>query len=241
MAVRLASLVASRRFLLGLIGPVVAACLAVVPGSALASSRPTARIASDPTVNRTLSQAVLWDCESNPSGSSCVNPVLTAINRAHTSEGVRAMRLPAGFTAMSIPQQLLVVSNLERTDRGLNAALGLSASLDRSALAAARANQDPVPNPFYGNAYGSNWAGGIASSLAVDFLWMYDDGPGSSNIDCRSAGNAGCWGHRNNILYPYQAPVAMGAAVSGSSLTEVFVGGDQQTGPGQPDAPLALR
>jgi len=227
--------------MLGLLGLVVAAGLSALPGTALASARPTARIAGEPTVNRTLSQAVLWNCETNASGSSCINPVLTAINKAHAAEGVRAMRLPAGFAAMSIPQQLLVVANLERSDRGLTTAVGLSAGLDRSALTAARADQDPVPSPFYGNAYGSNWAGGIASSLAVDFLWMYDDGPGSSNIDCRSAQDAGCWGHRNNILYPYQAPVAMGAAVSGSSLTEVFVGGDQQTGPGQPDAPLALR
>jgi hypothetical protein len=227
-----------------------AAGLAAAPGGALAatphrspapSTRARASAARVPASNRTLSPSTLWTCEGAPSGAACVNSVLSALNRARAGEGVPPMRLPAGFAALTAPAQLLVISNLERTDRGLTPALGLSRSLDQNALAAARTDRDPVPNPFYGDAYGSNWAGGIASALAVDFLWMYDDGPGSSNIDCRSAQSSGCWGHRQNILYPYQAPLAMGAAVSGTSITEVFVGDDQRTRPGQADAPLALR
>jgi hypothetical protein len=222
---------------------------AALPAGAAATTRPKhaarpkprARVASDPGANRSLSPATLWACQVNPAGATCVNSVLDAINRARAAEGVRAMRLPSGFATLSQPRQLLAIANLERSDRGLVTAVGLSRGLDQDALAAARANQDPVPNPFYGNAYGSNWAGGIGSTLAVDFLWMYDDGPGSFNIDCRSAQDSGCWGHRHNILYRYQAPLAMGAAVSGTSMTEVFVGGDGRTGPGQADAPLAAR
>ncbi|HET8979624.1 MAG TPA: hypothetical protein VFN87_15790 [Solirubrobacteraceae bacterium] len=200
-----------------------------------------AHTARDPQVNRTLSQGTLWACETQPSGSPCVGEVLAAINAAHAAEGVPPMRLPAGFAQLSIPEQLLVVSNAERVDRGLIAAVGLSRNLNRSALAGAQAQRDPVPSPFYGDSYGSNWAGGIVSALADDFLWMYDDGPGSFNIDCRSPGAAGCWGHRHNILYRYQAPLAMGAAIAGSSATEVFVGGDYRTAPGQPDAPMLRR
>lgn len=223
---------------------------AAVPASTVAATRPKkaarpphprARVASDPAVNRSLSSATLWSCQVNPGGTTCVNAVLTAIDRARAAENVRAMRLPPGFAALSQPQQLFVIANLERSDRGLIPAIGLSRGLDRNALAAARANQDPVPNPFFGNAYGSNWAGGIGSTLAVDFLWMYDDGPGSFNIDCRSPQDAGCWGHRHNILYAYEPPLAMGAAVAGTSMTEVFVGGDGRTHPGQADAPLTTR
>lgn len=215
--------------------------LAVVPAAATAVTRPQARAARDPASNRSLSSATLWSCQVNPAGAPCVNSVLQAIDRARAADGVRALRLPSGFAALSQPQQLLVLADLERSDRGLVPAIGLSRGLDLNALAAARANQDPIPSPFYGNTYGSNWAGGIGSTLAVDFLWMYDDGPGSFNIDCRSAQASGCWGHRHNILYPYQAPVAMGAAVAGTSMTEVFVGGDGRTRPGQADAPLAIR
>jgi hypothetical protein len=252
-SMRLASrvMLPRRRLRVRCVGGLVAVTgLAAMPAGAHAAARlrgttPTTRArasaARDPASNRTLSQATLWSCEVNPSGAACVNSVLTAINRARGAEGVRAMRLPSGFGALSAPAQLLVVANLERSDRGLTSAIGLSRSLDDNALTAARANQDPVPNPFYGNAYGSNWAGGIGSTLAVDFLWMYDDGPGSSNIDCRSGQSSGCWGHRQNILYPYQPPLAMGAAVSGTSMTEVFVGADARTRSGQADAPLALR
>jgi hypothetical protein len=223
---------------------------AALPASSAAATRPKhaprrkpprARAASDPAANRSLSPATLWACQVNPGGATCVNSVLDAIDRARAAEGVRAMRLPSGFAALSQPRQLFVIANLERSDRGLVTADGLSRGLDQNALAAARANQDPVPNPFFGNAYGSNWAGGIGSTLAVDFLWMYDDGPGSFNIDCRSPQDAGCWGHRHNILYRYQAPLIMGAAVAGTSMTEVFVGADERTGPGQADAPMAVR
>lgn len=167
--------------------------------------------------------------------------MLAAIDRARAAEGVRPLHLPARFQTLSIPAQLLVLANAERVDRGLRRIVGLTRNLDRSALAGARTDADPVPDPFYGTAYGSNWAGGFASTLAADFMWMYDDGAGSPNIDCRHAGQSGCWGHRRNILYPYQAPLAMGAAAYRSSLTEVFVGGDARTRAGQPDAPLALR
>jgi hypothetical protein len=214
----------------------VLAALGLAAGPAAA----TVRAPRDPAANRTLSASTLWACQVNPGGATCVNSVLSAIDQARAAEGVRPMRLPGGFGGLSQPQQLLVIANLERTDRGLVAAIGLSRGLDANALAAARASQDPVPNPFYGNAYGSNWAGGIGSTLAVDFLWMYDDGPGSYNIDCRTAQSAGCWGHRHNVVYPYRAPLAMGAAVSGTSMTEVFVGGDARTRPGQADAPLAV-
>jgi hypothetical protein len=203
--------------------------------------RPQARLARDPVSNRTLSGATLWTCEANPAGAGCVTSVVSAIDRARAGEGVRPIRLPSGFPGLSVPQQLLAIADLERSDRGLTPAIGLSRSLDQSAAAGARAQQDPAPSPFYGNAYGSNWAGGIGSSLAVDFFWMYDDGRGSSNIDCRSPQSAGCWGHRHNVLYPYQAPLAMGAALVGTSMTELFVGGDTRTHPGQADAPLVAR
>ncbi len=211
-----------------------------VPVAATAARKPRARIARDPSANRSLSSAILWSCQVKPAATGCVSGVLDAINRARAQEGVRTMRLPSNFGALSQPQQLLVIANLERADRGLVPAIGLSRGLDQDALAAARANQDPVPSPFYGNAFGSNWAGGIGSPLAVDFLWMYDDGPGSFNIDCRSPQAAGCWGHRHNILYAYQAPLVMGAAVVGTSMTEVFVGGDARIRPGQADAPVAI-
>jgi hypothetical protein len=125
-----------------------AARRAARPAHAARHKPPRARAASDPAVNRTLSPATLWACQVEPAGTTCVSSVLGAIDRARAAEGVRPMRLPAGFAALSQPRQLFVIANLERTDRGLVPAVGLSRGLDQNALSAARANQDPIPTPF---------------------------------------------------------------------------------------------
>jgi hypothetical protein len=40
----------------------------------------------------------------------------------------------------------------------------------------------------------------VGNPLEAIYFWMYDDGPGSSNIDCTSSDTSGCWGHRDNVL-----------------------------------------
>ncbi len=154
------------------------------------------------------------------------------------------MQLPSDFASLTVPQQLLVVTNLERIDRGLTPVSGLAADLDAAAAQAAAADNDPMLNKFSGDALASNWMGGIGSPLFADFVWMYDDGPGSDNAACPSAGASGCWGHRHNILYRFDSPIAMGAGYDatsayGPSLTELFIGGDTATSPGQADALLS--
>jgi hypothetical protein len=198
----------------------------------------------DPSANRTLSSATQQACSAAPLGASCVSSALADINAARASEGVQPMALPSDFTTLTVPEQLLVLSNLERVDRGLIAISGLSQGLDANAATAAAADDDPTANPWYGNAESANWEGGFASPLESDFAWMYDDGPGSGNVDCTSPGAPGCWGHRHDILLAFQAPVVMGAAedassAEGPSMTELFVGGDTETAAGDPDAPLA--
>ncbi len=216
---------------------------AAVAGAARRSARASARHElADPRANRRLRSLTVGRCNATPDGRSCVAAALADINAARASEGVRPMRLPSNFRALTAAQQLLVISDLERVDRGLVPALGLARRLNRDAVRGARGGGDPVPSsPFYGDAYGSNWEGGYASTLEADFLWMYDDGPGSSNLDCPAAHGPGCWGHRHDILGPYQSPVVMGAASArgqyGVEMTELFIGGDAATGPGRPDAP----
>ena len=152
------------------------------------------------------------------------------------------MVLPSNFATMSVPVQLLNLANLERVDRGLTAILGLSAALNQDADNAAAQDEDPMPTHFYGDVATSNWAGGDSSTLEADFEWMYDDGMGSGNLDCTSSNQSGCWGHRHDILWHFSAPIAMGAGYGtgqyGPSMTELFVGGDTKTAPGEPDAPV---
>ncbi len=131
------------------------------------------------------------------------------------------MSLPGDFASLSVPEQLLALADIERVDRGLPPAAGLTRRLDLAAQAAAAAASDPIGPSGY--SWGSNWAGGIRSTVLDDFSWMYDDGFGSQNIACGNPSASGCWGHRNNILASFEAPIGMGAGAHGSSLTELLV------------------
>lgn len=204
----------------------------------------TARQRAIPSQNRRMRAATWTACAQAPSGTTCRDDALADIDAARASEGVVPMALPADFAGLPVAAQLLVLANLERVDRGLPAIIGLSAGLDRDADAAARTQSDPRPSRWYGTSYAANEAGpGFATALEADFEWMYDDGPGSPNVDCPSAGAPGCWGHRRDILMGFASPIVMGGGTAGAgadrTFTEVFVGGDTQTRPGHPDAPIA--
>ena len=212
---------------------------------ALAQAGATSRGLRDPRHDRRLSPGTVTACESAPNSPTCIELALQDINAARASEGVRPMRLPRRFASLTGPQQLMVLSNLERIGRGLPAILGLAAPLDRDARAGALGFRDPYPSHLHGDAWSANFAYGFNSTLESDFEWMYDDGyrRGGFNYDCQVPHAPGCWGHRHDILAAFGPPVVMGAAVTHSrgwvEMSELFVFGDRATGPGQPDHPLA--
>jgi hypothetical protein len=139
--------------------------------------------------------------------------VLASINAArHVEEGLAPIRFDRRrFDRLSVPRQIFVLSNLERTTRGLPALVALVPALDRVAQSAARHDADPQ-NP--GRTYWSLWSSAPAAwgnyALVADFGWMYADGPPPfhifRNVDCLRAGERGCWGHRDNLLA--RAPAA---------------------------------
>jgi hypothetical protein len=143
----------------------------------------------------------------------CLESIVAAIDGARAAEGVPPMTLPADFAQLSIPAQMLVAVNLERTARGLPAFAGLSVALDANAELGARTANDP-PNP--GGVIGDDteWSGGSVNGLDADYGWMYDDGRGSGNLDCPRRGGPGCWGHRHGILdnFGTVGTMVMGAA-----------------------------
>ncbi|HEY1989365.1 MAG TPA: hypothetical protein VGG43_07880 [Acidimicrobiales bacterium] len=143
----------------------------------------------------------------------CTNYSVASVNNAAGQEGVGPMTLPTNFLSLSVPEQLFVVADLERVDRGLPPYLGLVPALSNAAQQAAVNLADPqVPAGFPvaidGSGYtmmGGAWAGGYQSVLGVDYAWMYDDGWGgsaatTSNIACTSPTAPGCWGHRDELL-----------------------------------------
>jgi hypothetical protein len=153
-------------------------------------------------------------------GSSvCIGAALAAINHARALEGVQPMVLPAGFSNLSIEDQLFVAVNLERVDRGLSPFVGLTAALNHNAQVGADEANDP---PGLGPAYqldDGEWAGGASNGLDAVYGWMYDDGFNSGNLDCTRRNAPGCWGHRKGILDDFGSgpDLVMGAAYDTSS------------------------
>jgi hypothetical protein len=183
---------------------------------------PAAATAGNPSQNSAPSDATVRACLTPRAPvAGCDAHALADVDAARRGEGIAPMTLPGDFASLSVPERLLALVDLERVDRGLPRALGLTRQLNAAAQRAAAAETDPIGPSGY--SWGSNWAGGSRSTAFDDFSWMYDDGFGSQNLACRSPIDSGCWGHRDNILAPFEGAVAMGAGARATSLTELLV------------------
>ena len=159
-------------------------------------------------------------CTSDGRGSVCEHAALHALDRARETLGFGPYRVPSGFTTMPPSHQWLVLSNIDRAAYHLTRISGIASALNTIARSGAQARIDPNPWPLLQRlpgqlqiGFGSNWAGGQPNGLVAYFGWMYDDGYGGENVDCRTPTASGCWGHRQNILGFASAPVlTMGAA-----------------------------
>lgn len=143
---------------------------------------------------------------------ACTAFVLRALNAARSREGLPAIVLPTNWFHLNPQEQVFVIVDLERTDRGLPPYLGLNRQLHAAAQTAAAHEVDPGYarnfraglDPQGVRGMGSTLATGY-TSLAADYVWMYEDGWGGStsltpNLACTVAGALGCWGHRDQLL-----------------------------------------
>jgi hypothetical protein len=194
------------------------------PAGAEAGPPPT------PSANYQMSGGYNGPC-ANPAAVTATCPAgLSSIDVARANEGVVPMSLPTNFATLTDPEQVFVLTNLERVDRGLPPISGLSSALDADGQAGVAGNADP-PLPAGATASG-NW-GESPNLFSTVEMWMYQDGwEGSAtfNAACTSPSAPGCWGHRDNILGTYASPSLMGAAAApvpaGTSVAEVIVASD---------------
>jgi hypothetical protein len=176
---------------------------AALIAAALAASAATASAAApNPSANMPL--ATPASC-SAPTSTACETAVVAGLDSAHTALGLGAYTLPADFDSLPPDEQLFILSDSDRVAYGLPPISGLSATLNSAAQAGVADDNDPdpqadLPSDLGDYGFSSNWAGGYANDLLAYYGWMYDDGLGGPNIDCQSAGDPGCWGHRQDIL-----------------------------------------
>ncbi|HTV11748.1 MAG TPA: hypothetical protein VME20_07780 [Acidimicrobiales bacterium] len=150
------------------------------------------------------------------SSRACTGLLLGAINSAQAAEHLKSLTMPSDFFALSAPEQLFVLIDLERMSRGVPPVVGLSPYLGTEATKAAHNSEDPTFHTAYGPvqvwappgggayAFGGAWAGNSVNSAAAVFEWFYDDGwggpKGTWNFACTSPSATGCWGHRDELL-----------------------------------------
>jgi hypothetical protein len=153
-------------------------------------------------------------CQTDPNGTVCVEAAVTYLNAARAHLGQPAYVLPGDFVSLTPPEQALVLTDLDRIQYGLSAVPGLTDALNRDAARGVQSEGDPQTSGSSYIASTSNWAGGYENMPLAYEAWMYDDGPGSGNLDCPKAGGSGCWGHRHDVLWGFTGGgvLAAGAA-----------------------------
>lgn len=168
---------------------------------------------SDPFSNFAVT-ALSASCGSEPDGAVCLDAAVASLDQARASLGQPPYALPADFDSLTGAQQAFVLTDLDRVLYGLPPVPGLAAGLDQDAALGVQGDADPRPSEPGVAGFTSNWAGGFANLPFAYEAWMYDDGPGSGNVDCTAADTSGCWGHRHDILWEFGAGdvLGMGAA-----------------------------
>jgi hypothetical protein len=192
--------------------------LTVVLSGPVAGASADGPVGVDPSSNF-LVGALPAACQNAPTGATCIAASVGYLNQARASLGQPAYTLPSDFASLTPGQQALELADSDRALYGLPPVAGLVDALDRDAAAGVLSDADPVPSDSNWLGYTSNWAGGYENILLAYEAWMYDDGPGSGNLDCTPSDPGGCWAHRHDILWRFDGggPLAMGAAAGEDS------------------------
>lgn len=155
------------------------------------------------------------DCDRQ---GATVDFTIQNLDGCRAKEGIGPLILPSNWSVLTEQEQLFVLVNLERVNRGLAPVIGLSPALDQLAARGAATGDDPAfPDGGYVGG-GGVWFGG-QTALAADYAWMYDDGPNGFDIneDCPQGGSSSsCWLHRDIILWKGTG----GALVGGGGYAE---------------------
>jgi len=175
----------------------------------------------------------------------CLGESVALLNSGRRSEHLGPLVLPANWQRLTVPRQMFVMTDLERTARGLPPDSGLATDWNASAAAGAAAGTDPTTAGSGAHGFESIWAGGMPNPIMAMLGLIYNDAfyrDGSTqNIDCTRTNTTGCWGHRGAELHDTaqlscETLCAMGAGYSPKgfdgheSYAEVFsaYGGNNQ-------------
>jgi hypothetical protein len=176
-------------------------------------------------------------CDTDPMGAVCIGASLDYLNQARASLGQPRYTVPADFANLRADEQVLILTNSDRTLYNLSPMTGVTAELDHDAAATLATDADPQPSTPDWQEYTSNSSWGDDNVVLAYGGWMYDDGPGSNNVDCSPSTPSGCWIHRHDILWQFDPGrsaigVATGTDSKGnSSYTMLLMVGNSNYAP----------
>ena len=160
--------------------------------------------------------------------ATCLDESVAILNAGRRSERLGPLVLPGNWSHLTVPEQTFVLTELERTARGLKPDSGLAADWNAAAKSGADAGTDPTrAGAGARGGFLSIWAGGEPNPILATVGWVYDDGTypdgTTENIACTPASASGCWGHRGAILRDTAATAcgsrcAVGAGYSSNGL-----------------------
>src|SRR5438270_9634056 len=179
----------------------VAAAAAIMAASATPAAA-DGPVGQDPSSNFAPAAQPLI-CDTDPRGAVCVAAAVQYLDQARGNLGQAPYQLPTDFVSLTPDQQALVLTNLDRILYGLPPTPGITAALNQDAAGGVKSDGDPEPSDSTIDAWTSNWAGGYSNLPLAYGIWMYDDGPGSDNVDCTASTPSGCWGHRHDVLWNF--------------------------------------
>jgi hypothetical protein len=171
---------------------------------------------TDPTKNYPLPGKLPLACATAPAGTECINAGIYYLDQARKSVGLGAYELPNDFPTLTPPEQMFILTNLDRVEYGLPPISGLTAALSRDALAGVKAGKDPhVSDQSEEHEDVDNYGVGYDNVPMVYEVWLWADGAGSQNDVCRVY-HRDCWVHRHNVLWKFTPTdiLAMGAAAA---------------------------
>jgi hypothetical protein len=184
----------------------------------------------------TLDEHSRTDCTGvHDQTATCLDESVATLNAGRRNEGLGPLLLPRNWGRLTVPEQIFVLTELERTARGLRPDTGIAADWNAAARAGADAGTDPTSaGAGARGGFLSIWAGGQANPIIAMVGWIYDDAyfpdHSTQNIACSSSSPSGCWGHRDAILRDTDTTACEQRCAIGTGYS---ADGFAATGPGQ--------
>ncbi len=142
------------------------ASLAMSGGSIFAATVPSSNV---PATDVTTPVNYINACESGDAGA-CTVATVQDIDSARNQIGLGALMLPTNYNQLTVPEQLFVLVNIARVDRGFSPVAGLNTQMNAGATEEVASGSPPSEVNAFGNGTQSASQAPIQFSISSQFI-----------------------------------------------------------------------